>query len=564
MKKAFLAVLIVLLTLPLAFAAGGIDITPISTSLSGNSGTVSGSFNLTNTIDSSLTVSFSNYMLTSGSNTLTVSSISSRTIANGTTQTVSFSVPIGTSSPGTYTGALNVTNSTNNYLFGTVTINVNVGVNQNFSLPSTVSVNVDPGSSSTGILAIVNNGNVDLTGLSITYDSANFIDSYGNTISINFSQISGIDIAKGQTKNIVITAQAPINAREGTYTGTVTVNGPESKTFALSVTVKSILRITEITVKSSAQEDDEVTRGSNLSVTVEYENFANNIDITDIELTLKIMKSSTVLKDDDGEKIQEEVSVKDLDAGDDGSYTFKLKMPMDIYNGDVYTILAEISGENNDDSSQKFYYNMTETVEAVIEKHDIEIYKAAFDTASLACNDKSVILTVGVRNIGQSDEDIQLFARNSNLNLEQQALFTLDNDFSDEDEYSFEKSFIFNFNERPNSGTYLFYVDAYYDDGDEKKTKTVTLTVDSCSAQTTTTTTQTQTTIPQETQIVYVPTTAQTTVSTAPMSLTDTSRWKIIDWEIIGLIALCAVLAGAAIGFVIKLAAPTTQIKEYK
>lgn len=563
--KAILAVLMVLLALPMAFAAGGIDITPISTSLSGNSGTVSGSFNLTNTVNNSLIVSFSNYVLTSGTNTLTINSISSLTIANGTTQTVSFSVPIGTSSPGIYTGALNVTNSTNGYLFGTVPVTVNVVTNENYTV-SNVAITIDPASSSTGTLAITNTGNVNISGLSINYDPANFIDSYGKAISINFSQSSGIDVAKGQTKNIIITASAPAGMREGTYSGTVNVG---SKTFTLSVTVRSILRITEITLKSSAEEDNEVTRGSNLSVEVDYENFASNIDVADIELKATILKGSRILKDEDGDKLQEKVSVKDLDAGDDGSYTFKFKIPFDIDDGDEYTILVEISGENDDDSSQKFYHNMTETVDVVIEKHDIEIYKAQFDTTNLACNDKSVVLNVGVRNIGQKSEDIQLFARNMNLKLEQFELFTLENDFDDENSYSAEKSFVFNFNERPAAGTYTFNIDAYYNDGDDKKTKTVVLTVDSCTAATTTTT-QTTTQTPQQptqTEVVFAPTTsnAPTTVSTAPMSLVDTSRWNLIDWELVSLVALFAVVGGITIGVVMKvLKVGSAEIKEYK
>ncbi|MFC1728043.1 hypothetical protein ACFLZ7_01095 [Nanoarchaeota archaeon] len=561
MKKAILAVLAVLMLVPVVFAANGIDATSISTSLTKSSGTATGSFNLTNTVSGDILVSFNAYTLeTSLGSTITINSIVPQTVLAGQSKTVSFAIPIGTNSPGTYNGALNITNSSNNFRFDTMPVTLVVGSNQNFTLnKQTATINVNPGSSASTTIGIVNNGNVDTTVSTITFNSGNFQDSDGNPIAVTLSQSSNIVVTKGQTSTITISAQAPAGTKAGTYSGTVTVTGAVQKTFNLSVSVRSVLRISDIEI-TSPNDDEEVSRGEEVEVDVEYKNYASNIDIEDIDVEVTILDGSSPLEDDDGDDLEEKESVPDLDDGEDDQVSFTFKIPYDINDGDDYDVLVEISGENADDPSQNFYHNDTVRITAVIETHDIEIYKAEFDSSTVVCGDRNVRLSVGVRNIGDKDEDIELIVKNSDLNIEEISFFTLENNFRDEDDYTETQNYAFPL-EDVKAGPYNFYIEAYYDSGDEKKLKILPLTVSSC---TTTQTTQTQITPPVE--VVYTTQTTSTpstsVSSTAPMSLTDTSSSN-DGWKIAGLVVVFGALAGVIVGVVIKLLG-TTTIKGYK
>lgn len=577
--NAFLTVLTILLVMPAVLATNGINVNNIHATLSGTSGTVTGSFNLTNTVATDLGVSFTGYTLRSLSNTLTITSLSSRTALAGQTSAVQFSVPISTANPGTYVGTLNVTNSTNGFRFGTVPVTVAVSQNKNYTLTSaSATISAEPGKSGTAQIGIVNTGNIDLSGLSIS--PITLIDSSGNLITVTFSQSTGINVLKGATSTITITASTPAGAKSGTYSGTVTVSGEGiTRTFTLNVQVKSLLRISNIDI-SSADENTEVTRGEEVTVDVDYENIADDIDLDNIVLKYKLLKGTSgtsVLKDINDDPIKDEMDVDDLNSGDDATATFKFTMPFDITDGDDYKLIVELEGENQDNSAQKFYDNATDTITAVIESRAIEIYKAELDTPTLSCGDTSVQLDVGVRITGRNDEDVELNIQNSQLNVDKISTFTLNNDFGSEDEYSRVTSNTLTLN-NPAAGTYLLDIIAYYNGGDDKVTKSVTLTVPTCGAASTTTntgstsSTSTQTSGSQNLNVVYTTqpaTTTQTTVpltsaiTSAPMSLKELSGTN-MDWEVVGLVALFAVLAGAAVGLVVTMVGSSVRVKAYK
>lgn len=454
MKKLLFGLLAILLVLPAVLAVSGLEINENSISVSGDTGTLTGSFTLNNSASNNMTVTFEGYTLpcttsVCASQNIVINTISNVFMVNKSVQTISYSIPITAASTGKYSGVLRAKNSA---------------------------------------------------------DASQYDD------------------------------------------------------LAFNVTVNGVLKITDVDPSPN-----EFERGETVKVDVDYENIASNIDLKDLKLSYKVLDGSTVLKDVDDEKIEDSIDDLDnLDAGDDTTATITFTMPYDVDNGKTYTIFAEITGRNADNSAQRFYYNSTATIDASIKSHKIAIYKAEFDTPTLACSDNSVRLDVGLKNLGQKDEDVQVVVKNPDLQIEQMATATLDNKFSDEEDYTVVKSFMITLN-KPAAKAYEFTIEAYYNADKDKEIRTAVLTVPSCTAapvvqeqQEITVVRPTTTPAPSVSQVVPTQTSGS-----VPMSLMDVSSGFNANWEVVGLVALFAVLLGATIGIVVKILG-FGQIRQYK
>ncbi len=231
----FVLTLMLILSINLASATGGLDIVQDYVSISGT-GTLTGNFTVQNSNSSVLFVGFSNYTLWNGASNLSVSPINSVYVLNGTSMQINFQANVPASqSPGNYTGAL-VASSGN--LTDSIQISVDIQQNPNVSI-SGPSLSVVQGSSSTALASIMNTGNLDITA-QITVSN---LASGNNTIPSSniILNPSTITLQKSQNSTFNITVVVPSNQQAGTYTGTInaTYNG-KSTTSTLTATVSSI------------------------------------------------------------------------------------------------------------------------------------------------------------------------------------------------------------------------------------------------------------------------------------------------------------------------------------
>jgi len=91
-----------------------------------------------------------------------------------------------------------------------------------------------------------------------------------------------------------------------------------------------------------------------------------------VEIEIWFEKGSSKLEDDDGDDIEDTSDKFDLDSGDSETLTFEFDMPFDIKDGDDYTVHIEVTGENADDSSEKYtIIDESETITATREKHEV-------------------------------------------------------------------------------------------------------------------------------------------------------------------------------------------------
>ncbi|HLD88922.1 MAG TPA: hypothetical protein VI894_01820 [Candidatus Nanoarchaeia archaeon] len=284
--NAFILSLIMILSINVVFATGGLDIIQNYVSLSGT-GTPTGSFNVSNTNSSVLFVSFSNYTLIHVPNcTLNISPITSVYVLNGTTMTISFQVNVPSAQPpGNYTGTL-VASSGN--LTDSVQVSVDVPQNPNVSL-SNPSVTVVQGNSVTASAAITNTGNLDLTAqLSVS----NLVSGNNSIPSSNILIVpSTVTISVSQNTTINITAVVPSNQPAGAYAGTINAsyNGKITSS-TLTVTVNAINKDFTLSAPASATWTKGISTSASTTVVV---NNTGNINLQNVALALNNLVSGT-------------------------------------------------------------------------------------------------------------------------------------------------------------------------------------------------------------------------------------------------------------------------------
>ncbi len=378
-------------------------------------------------------------------------------------------VPAGAKA-GAYTGKVKIVTDSKNYTTTLQTLVENT-YKADVAPPS---ISVDPGSSSSGNIKITNKGNVNLTGLSII-NIPQLIDDDGDEINITVSPNSSIDVNVGETKTVSLKASASPKMDSGDHDGTMKLSGTGiSKEFSFTVNVRDILQISDLDIS-----DDDIKVGEKFDIDVEVENIAGEIDLEDVEIKVYLVHDGSRLEDDDGDDIEDESERFDLDAEDYHTVTFDFKLPYHLSDGDKVKVHIEATGENAEDSSEE-YKVVDESLEITAEKedHELEFYRVKFDADTLSCS-RSTYLRVGVRNIGDNDEDdVELAVENAELGISKHEIFDLSND-PDDDEFEEEKSFLLNLEDAP-TGTYEMRITVYYDDDDEKEVTTATLEVKDC------------------------------------------------------------------------------------
>ncbi len=196
----------------------------------------------------------------------------------------------------------------------------------------------------------------------------------------------------------------------------------------------SKLEISDITAWVDGDKDtmsggnvDDVKPGSELKIKIEFHN-----DYTDDEdLKIEDIDVTAVLKDieDEGSNdIDLDDDIDKIRTDDEDTVTFIFQIPMIVDSG---TYILEIEAEGEDENNTKHLVSEEYDVNVEKENHEIRWYSNDLSTTKVCSG--LITLNVGVINTGDSEEDVVLTVRNSELELNQEYKFTLDDDPYDSD-----------------------------------------------------------------------------------------------------------------------------------
>ncbi len=387
-----------------------------------------------------------------------------------------FSIPIPTAQPaGTYAGSLNFMWDT-----GSLTIPFQVVVNPIISLrvPSSVSSGLNLGETVVQPFSITNTGNDNAT-FNLSLNQAGFTDNDGDLLNVTMSPAKNIALLPGDTKVIVLTIAASSRVDPGTYTGAIKVTGNTiDLSIPVSITINNILEITDITVSSPGSER-RVKPGEQFTVKVKYGNIANDIDLEDMNVRVELRDGTRLIRDDNGDPLDDDVNVNDLNAGDRDDVTLTFTTPFSLDNSDKFDVIAEVTGKNKDDRSQTFNATQTgDTITVDRKLHEIELFDVRMTNAILSC-DRQTTLEVGARDIGRDDEDVQLTVTNAALGFDSSDSFQLSHNQDDNNFEVIRRFPIDAQNAQP--GQYLIAVTAKYDRARTATQVIVPVTVTQCS-----------------------------------------------------------------------------------
>lgn len=256
--------------------------------------------------------------------------------------------------------------------------------------------------------------------------------------------------------------------------------------------------------------NEEAEPGDAVEFRVEVKNnFTSAEDLEIEDVTVEV----TVEEIDDGDDLEEESNEFDLDAGDDKRVTLRFQVPLEVEE-DTFDVLIEAEGDDENNTDQKVSMKLKLEVEK--ESHLLKITRNTLSPAEVSCNRKNVQLSATVINIGNEDEeDVNVHVLNSDLGIdlsEEAGELTAE---PNEDESRFSNVFSFNVPNDAGAGSYPITLRALYDDDRKKAEESATLTVNDCTAAKPATTKPEEKVSEEEEEPVEVitPTTGKTTAT---------------------------------------------------
>ncbi len=277
----------------------------------------------------------------------------------------------------------------------------------------------------------------------------------------------------------------------GIYTGTMYVSKSSNSSLVYdSVPVKILVpavEITDITVKDATDDikDTKLEKGQKIKVIVEYQNVAQNTDLEGMKLEVSLRDDSETgnifvnLNDD---KLEDEKKNFKLTNEKTGTAEFEFEMPYTIDDGDTITVLAEMIQASAEKTTSEFYSKLAYDVEAYVADNRVEITKFTASPSSLACGINRAKITAEVRNVGDSNEDVQLFMRSTDgfeKQLNSLEDIELGTDFEDEEDFTKSVEEIVTLTDLK-EGANTYSLIAYYNDGDANTQKDIIITSQSC------------------------------------------------------------------------------------
>ncbi|MBI2652699.1 hypothetical protein HYX00_04505 [Candidatus Woesearchaeota archaeon] len=270
--------------------------------------------------------------------------------------------------------------------------------------------------------------------------------------------------------------------------------------------------------------NDEAEPGDTVEFRIEVKsNFTSTEDVEIEDVTVEV----TIEELDDGDDVDEESSEFDLDAGDDKRVTLKFQVPIEV-DEDTFNVEINAEGDTDNNGTQKATMKLKLEVEK--ESHLLKITRKTLSPAEVSCNRKNVQLGATVVNIGNEDEeDVKIQVESPELGIDlKDSAGELEAE-PNEETSRFSKAYSFNVPNDAESSSYPVILRALYDDDRRKAEETLTLTVSDCATLKQTGTRSVEEETEEEVELITPsPTTGRTTATvvqpTAPAGTTVTEE----------------------------------------
>ena len=257
--------------------------------------------------------------------------------------------------------------------------------------------------------------------------------------------------------------------------------------------------------------DDEAEPGDTVEFRVEVKNNFTSAEDLDIE---DIVVEVTIGEIDDGDDLEEESSEFDLRADRDKRVTLKFGVPLEVEE-DNFDVIIRAEGEDENGTDHEVEMRLKLEVEK--ENHLLKVTRASLSPAEVSCNRRNVQLATTIINIGSEDEeDVSVQVLSSDLGIDSREDIGELTAEPNEDESRFSKVYSFSVPNDAEAGSYPIILRALYDSDRRRAEETSTLTVSDCATarqETMGTGEETKTAEEEEDVTVITPTTGRTTAS---------------------------------------------------
>jgi uncharacterized membrane protein len=333
----------------------------------------------------------------------------------------------------------------------------------------------------------VKNATAALTGLTLSQSG---LDDFNINFTVNNVPGNSFNLNTGEQKTISVKGTVPddIDTGASPFSGTIIISGASipSKTINLAINAESQLQLDNVKFlvdgKSKSIGDGDtrkdVSPGSKLEIKGDIENaFTDNDDIAIEDVTIEI----TIDGVDDGDDLEGDEDVGDIDADDSEGFKIEFEIPDDV-DADEYNV--KIVVEADDENGAEHYVEWDDVkIKVEKDKHDIWITKATVSPVKIGCS-REINVDVELKNQGDSDEDeVVLTIESLDLEIaeEDTSIEELEEGTGDDTEY--DKTYTFKIDDKLKAGTYPIVIKAYYDTDTLSNSKTIDLKVEKCTVE---------------------------------------------------------------------------------
>jgi len=370
----------------------------------------------------------------------------------------------------TAVGTVSVTVKANDGAADSAPVTFNINILEKIPAALTVSEiffsNVKQSEETTVQFKVKNTGSSDeITGLVFNLN----LDSKYNA---GFVGTLPTSLAPGVEKTITLKLTPPSNENFGKHSiGNLSITADNNLSANQDIQLELISCLEIINIDINGKSSGDLSIEEDNEIEVEVKNVCE-LDMEDIEVVVTI-------EDVDGDDLEEESDSFDLKDGKSKTVTLTFDLSKEEIDEESYTILVEISGEDEDNT--RYEVQETKTVDVDLENHKVVIRKAELSSATLQCSALTT-LEVDIENIGKEDEDdveIRVFNKELNIDMKRTDI-ELDNVLDSDNDYKTSFELLL---EDAKAGTYNIQVTVLRDN-DLEETKTVQLRIAECGATT--------------------------------------------------------------------------------
>lgn len=484
---------------------------PVITWARGVSGTETTTLEIENKGNKDLTLSITPEDLISGSLTILSSKVtispSSLSLAKNEKKNVTISVSGLASNQdiGTYTGKINMKDSSGS-MNSTTTLSVKVRApiyDLTFT-PSSVKI----GDSNTvrnntnfvsTSFTVKNIGDYVMNAIQIkskdinsaynvTYSTSGEANSYSDSVTIN--------LGKNDQETIYVRGLVIENMQSGVSTigSIIAENSNYNETTSLQMESKGFLEITDSDIWVGSDSSDnfdngdtinDIKPGDHIKMRFKIKNLFDDNTDNDIE---DVSVQVTVKDIDDGDDIEEESETDDIKTESTGTFYVEFDIPEKV-DQDNFDVEIQVTGDDQNGADHEIIWNIEFEINK--EKHDVRIERTALSEAEMCVksNEQTLYVDVRVANYGKEDEEeVKIKVSSTDLSYSKEVKdIELNSDFDDDDNDHTES---FSIPVPANKkGTVTIRVTTFYDETKLSDSQDVQVTLKDCGITTTQTTT---------------------------------------------------------------------------